>query len=806
MNLSELLPIVSDFLVGPILSLIQPSMRVLSWRSFLKLNPVTYALVLILWISPQLMAQQWLSELPRKDAAELTFEEVQQAFENFYRQHPVDLRQDKLKPTFRFRGAQEENERVDVEQYKMFKRWEWLMEPRVYPTGKLDMAAIDSIRARIKQDDDTLVLKQADTNPLKVTIEAGRIIWPSIVFWKSLGPKDAIGGTNMGRVNCIEFDPQNPKIVYICAADGGVWKSTDGGTTWSPKFDLQPTLSVGDIAIDTANTNTIYVATSDAFGYGVPFWGGTYSVGVMKSADGGTTWTSTNLSWTVGQNRTIRRLVIHPTNGQILLAATSNGLYRTADGGANWTQIWATSTYDVEFQHNNGDIVYATTSEVLKSTNAGTSFAALTASCSGSRYNIEIARSNPNVLYSLCTNGTVQKSTNAGSTWATVTAPGVTLFGYYDNVLAVSPVNENIVYVAGFNMRRSTNGGSTWSSVPTAGHVDNHCIEFLPGSSTTILVGNDGGLFKTTNSGSTWTSLNKGLAITQFYRLGISKTNANIMISGAQDNGNMKYNAGAFSNITNADGMEGFIDWSNSNVIYAGIQNGSFYRSTNGGTSFTAINTPSTGAWVSPWTQHPTVAKTIYAGTNKVYKSTNQGTSWAAISGSLAGVGTFTVLKVAQSNANVIYAGNGSKLYRTSNGGTAWTDITAGLPVATNYLTHVAINDNDPNVAYVTFSGYVAGQKVYKTINGGSAWTNISGTLPNMPVNCIAYEKNIKNALYIGTDAGVYYINDTLSDWIPYKLGLPNVIVDELEIHYGIKKIRAATYGRGLWEAPLKAL
>jgi photosystem II stability/assembly factor-like uncharacterized protein len=184
----------------------------------------------------------------------------------------------------------------------------------------------------------------------------------------------------------------------------------------------------------------------------------------------------------------------------------------------------------------------------------------------------------------------------------------------------------------------------------------------------------------------------------------------------------------------------------------------------------------------------------------------NQGTAWTAISPALAGVSTFTVLKVAQSSPKVIYAGNGKRLYITKDDGATWTEITAGLPVAANYLTYVAINDNDPKIAYVTFSGYNAGQKVYKTTNSGTTWVNISGSLPNIPANCIAYEKNIKNALYVGTDAGVYYIKDGLADWVPYKTGLPNVIVDELEIHYGTKKIRAATYGRGLWQAALKSL
>jgi photosystem II stability/assembly factor-like uncharacterized protein len=755
------------------------------------------ALVLICSFAPPAVAQEWLSQLPQNEREQPTINNLRQAFESYYREHPVDLARDKLEPTFRFEGAQEEKERLDVEEYKLFRRWEWLVEPRAYPSGQLDMERIATFREQVKEIDDELISKQPSESPL--TKRRFKL------FWKPLGPSDAVGGTNMGRVTCIEFDPKKVKTIYVCGADGGVWKSNNGGTTWTPKFDFQPTLSVGDIAIDPKKTNVLYVATSDPFGYNTPFWGGTYSVGVMKSTNGGTTWTQTGLKWTVSQNRTIRRLVMHPTDAKILLAATSAGLYRTADGGVTWTQILPASTYDVEFQQNNGAIVYATTNQVLKSTNAGASFNPLSASCAGFRYNIEIARSNPNVLYTLCTNGTVQKSTDAGATWAVVTAPGVTLYGYYDNVLAVSPVDEKIVYVAGFNIKRSTDGGSSWSTVPVAGHVDNHVIKFAPGSSSTLFSGNDGGIFKSTNSGATWNSLNKGLAITQFYRIGVSRTNSNIMVAGAQDNGNMKFTSGTFTNITNADGMQGFIDWSNGSVIYAAIQYGGFYRSTNGGASFTNVNTPASGAWVAPWCEDPSTATTIYAGTDKVYKSTDQGTTWVDVSGTLPGIGQFTVLKVGQSDPKVIYAGSGTKLYRTTSGGGAgtWTDITAGLPVASNFLTDVAISDTNPDIAYATFSGYVAGEKVYRTLNGGNTWTNFSGTLPNMPVDAIVYQKSANNAVYIGTDAGVYYRNDILPLWVPYKLGLPNVIVDDLQIDYGTKTIRAATYGRGIWQAPL---
>ena len=766
------------------------------------MRSVLSALVAILLAAAAAPAQEWTKYLPQKPEQEITFEDVKRAFEAWSREHPVDLKQESLRPKFRF-AADEVEDKVAIEEHKLYKRWEWFAEPRTYPSGRWDFEKIDAAKAQVDAQDERLIVKQADANPLKLTFEGGRPILPLLPFWTLMGPSDAVGGTNLGRVNCIEFDPTNSKIVYIGAPDGGVWKTTDFGVTWAPKFDTQPTLSVGDIAIDRANPQIVYAATSDAFGYGTPFWGGTYSVGVRKSTDGGNTWAATGLTWTVGQNRTIRRLVIHPSNGKILLAATSNGLYRTTDAGATWTQVWATSTFDVEFQHDNGKIAYATTSQVQKSTDEGATFSPLTATCAGSRYNIDIARSNTKVLYTLCTNGTVQRSADAGATWTTTTAPGVTLYGYYDNVLAVSPVSEKTAYVAGFNMKRTTDGGTTWAAVPTAGHVDNHALEFFPGSGTTILSGNDGGLFKTVNSGTTWTSLNKGLAITQFYRLSAAATSSGTILAGAQDNGNMKLAAGVWSNVTNADGMDGFIDRTNALVMYAGIQYGGFYRSTDGGASFTGVSTPSSGAWVAPWLQDPLTANTIYAGTDKVYKSTNQGTTWTAISPVLAGVGPMTVLDVAPSNPKFIYAGGGTKLYRTTNGGTTWTDITAGLPVAGNYLTDVAVHDYDPNQAYVTFSGYNAGEKVYKTCSGGASWSNISGTLPNLPANTIVHQKT-NNGLYVGTDTGVYYLNDDLTDWVPYKLGLPNVIVDDLDIHYGAKKIRAATYGRGVWQAPLK--
>jgi photosystem II stability/assembly factor-like uncharacterized protein len=752
--------------------------------------------------------QRWLDTISLRKGNDLTLKDLRTAFYSYYRDRPVHTPGEVEAPKA-LMGEAEKQAEAEIEEYNLFKRWEWFMVPRVYPGGRWQQDKVEQIVARVRTVDNLLLNKLLTAGPLRTGVP-GRI--PAIPRWQPIGPDDAVSGTNMGRVNCIRFDLAHPGTLYIGAPNGGIWKTVDDGAHWTPIFDAEPSLSVGDIAIDPQNSAVLYAATSDAFGYGAPFWGGTYSVGIRKSIDGGSTWAPTGLNWSLAQNRTIRKLAIHPTNGNILLAATSDGLYRTTDAGTTWNQVWATSTYDVEFQQDNRNIVYATTDKIWKSVDAGTSFTGLTASCTGTRFNLRIARSNPDMLYALCTTGDLLKSTDGGTSWNTTTAPGALLYGYYDDVLAVSPVDENLVYVAGEDIKKSTDGGNTWTSISPAGHVDNHCIEFYPGREPAVLFGDDGGIFKSNDGGSTWASLNKGLAITQFYSAGLNRSGSFQFVAGAQDNGNMKYDGTTFSIVTGADGQIDFIDWSNTENIYVSTQNGVLFRSTDGGGTFDEINTPVAGAWTTPWCQDPKSPNTIYAGTNKVYKSLDQGTTWTPISTELPDSGTYTALAVSTANPSIIYAGCGSPdntgsgglLYKTTNGGTTWTNVGAGLPLSTDYLMRVAFNDKNSNIAYVTFSGYTNGQKVYKTIDGGNTWKNISGTLPNMPVNCIAYERSTVDALYIGTDAGVYYRDNSTNDWVPYKTGLPNVIVNDLSIQYGSGQLVAATYGRGIWKVPLK--
>jgi photosystem II stability/assembly factor-like uncharacterized protein len=361
-------------------------------------------------------------------------------------------------------------------------------------------------------------------------------------------------------------------------------------------------------------------------------------------------------------------------------------------------------------------------------------------------------------------------------------------------------VNE--VYTGGINIWKSTNAGSSfvcntyWIYPPSSYgyvHADIHTIDFI---GTTMYTGTDGGLFKSANFGSNWIDLSAGMSTTQFYRFGGTPQNANYLIGGTQDNGTNLY-TGVWTHVLGADGMEAAVDPVNQNTVYACIQNGGLRRSFNGGNSFSSMvsNITGSGAWVTPYVLDPVDPQTIYTGFQDVWRSSNQGSSWSKLT-EYNGT-TFRSLAVAKSNNNYIYAGTYTAIYRSSDKGNNWTEITAGLPG--NSKTYIDVNSTDPNKLWVTLSGYTAGQKIYYSSNAGNTWVNISGTLPNLPANCVSYLH--PDRLFIGMDVGVYYRDNTMNDWAPFMTNLPNVEVSEFEFYLPSNKIRAATYGRGIWES-----
>lgn len=701
--------------------------------------------------------------------------------------------------------------------YNAFRRWQAFVEPRVYPSGNMKFAARNYALEEYKKF-------QIEQSANKL-INPNAIVSATVANWVALGP---FGNTlnfgyvgEAGRIQCVITKPGDPNSIYVGAAAGGFWMSKDGGITYTTTTDQLGSCGVSDIAIDNQNHNNIYISTGDKDA------GDTYATGVLKSTDGGLTWVQTGLNWQPSQQRRIYRLLINPLNPNTLIAATSVGVYRTLNAGSTWSLVQNGNYVDAEYKPGDTTRVYVVSGGgFYRSTNGGASFTQLSISntMNSNRLSMAVTAADPNYIYILAsaTNngfGGLYRSVNGGNTFSLMSSsPNIFDWstngsgsggqGWYDIAIDASPTNANEIVAGGVSTWKSTNGGSSWTlhthwfgggNKPMV-HADLHCVKYLTG--TSYFLGTDGGLARTTNGGANWTNLNGNMNIGQIYKMGLSASTPSRIVTGHQDNGSQLLSNIGWNNILGGDGMDCFIDWNNNNTIVASSQNGAFNRSTNGGASWVGITNglSGTAAWVAPIVQDPTNPNVFYCGYQQVYKSVNQGTTWQQ----LGNIGTtLDEIKASPSHTNVIYASSSGGVWRSNTGGLAWSNITSGIPTGTAQVTDFAFDNLNPNNIYVTFSGYSSGNKVYFSNNGGATWVNYSTGLPNIPVNCIVYANNTPQALYVGTDVGVYYREASMTTWMPYFNGLPNVPVFDMEIYYPTSKLRAATYARGVWETDL---
>ena len=707
--------------------------------------------------------------------------------------------------------------------WELFKQYEYFAATRCYPSGNRSL--MTQTQANYRQYVQAKISQKVPVSNTSVASNS----------WTYFNPNGIPSGAGAGRVNCIAFDPANSSNLWLGAPDGGIWKSTTGGTSWSTNTDLFSDLGVSDIAIDPSNSQIMFAATGDKDGWNT---GGShvYTYGVMKSSDGGTTWTNVYTRAVSGMDM-MSRILIDPSNTQNIYASGSYGIVKSSDGGTTWNSILSNSDYiwSMEFKPGTSSTLYAAGTGFYVSTNSGTTWTTVTtglpAASSTFRMSIAVTAANPAYVYVLSAdqagsaiNG-VYRSTSSGTSftqqWANTS---LNLMGFnknggdagagqsfYTNTIGVNPTNANEVMVGGVNIWKSTDGGVSWGSgsitywaanhtATNYVHADIHHILYLNG--TTVLVGCDGGIFKSTNNGTAWSDICTNLQIGQIYGIGMSTTNATKVISGWQDNGtNLQTTATNWTGALGGDGMKCFIDRTNDNVMYGEQYNASFNVSTNGGGSWSSNSIPGseTTAWATPWKQDPTTAGIIYGGETNLYKSTNQGSSWTMMGTQPDQTTYINEFAIAPSNSQVIYVVKNAGVYKTTNGGSSWSTL-SGLPT-TDAPTYVAVHPSNPNVVYVTYSGYTTGSKVFVSSNGGTSWTNYSTGLPNIPANCITFQKGSHGGLYVGMDVGVYYIDSTLTSWQSFNAGLPDVIVTQIEIFYSTGKVRAATYGRGIWES-----
>jgi photosystem II stability/assembly factor-like uncharacterized protein len=633
-----------------------------------------------------------------------------------------------------------------------------------------------------------------------------------------------------GRVNCIAFDPVEQNTIWIGSPAGGLWKSVDGGSNWTTNTDDLPVIGVSHIAIDPNDSQIMYIVTGDADATD------TYSIGILKSIDGGTSWNTTGLSYTVDQEETVYKVIINPNNTDSLYAVTNLNIMISADAGASWQSSGPFGRWrDIEFKPNNSNILYAAkhsggSSTIYRTNDGGANWNQIVNGLTGSRHRplIAVTPANPEVIYALFSESDysfhgLYKSVDSGDNW-TQQSNSPNIFGWntdgtgtggqawYDMSLGVSTNNENLVYVGGINIWRSDNSGVNWDIDASSGngsnysymHVDQHAFEFNP-LTNVAYAGNDGGFYKYVENLNKWVDISDGLEISQFYNLGLSKSNPNRLVAGAQDNGTEMLTNSTWDAIRGSDGMECAIDHYDQEIIFSESQYGGLRKSYAGGNGWDNIKPVSyEGAWNTPYEMHSINSNLIVIGYDEVYRSTSGGASWDSISFNLLN-GSIRTIALAHTNEDYIYAATYSKIKVTKDAGISWTYIKPGLPPYS--MTDIAVATNNADRAWVTFSDYNNIHKVYETNDAGSTWINISGNnLPGLPVNCIVYQGGANDDLYIGTDIGVYYKNNTMTEWIPFNNGLPNVIVKELEIHYDNGTISAATFGRGVWESPLNTL
>jgi len=487
--------------------------------------------------------------------------------------------------------------------------------------------------------------------------------------WRQIGP--ACFG---GRIDDVEAVVNNPKIIFVGTASGGIFKTENNGITWRPVFDEEGTsLSIGDLAIAPSDPTIVWAGTGEPNGRQSSSWGD----GVYKSLDGGENWKYMGLK----ETQRIGRIVIHPQNPDIVFVAAlghlwgpnpERGLYRTLDGGKTWAKVLEinsdTGVVDVAME-DNGRILYAAAyqsrrrawgfvgggpgSGIYRSLDGGSTWEKMTHGLPGGdtgRIGLAIAPSHPRIVYAIIENknGGIFRSEDRGETWTRMNDFNPRPM-YYSQI-RVDPKNPDKIWVLGTLLSVSIDGGKTFTSERTGEkiHVDHHALWINPRDPDHMILGNDGGLYITYDGAKNWHFLDN-LPIGQYYAIGIDARSPYWIYGGTQDNGSWGIPSRTYSrlgimnsdvvNISYGDGFYTAVDPTDHTIIYNESQNGRLYR-------VDLITREEKGIrpvpedpkekyrwnWSCPLIISPHDPKTVYYGGNKLFKTTDGGHSWQVIS------------------------------------------------------------------------------------------------------------------------------------------------------------------------------
>lgn len=668
--------------------------------------------------------------------------------------------------------------------------------------------------------------------------------------WVELGPAPLGAGATAytGRISAIVCSPTNANRYFAAAADGGVWRTNDGGSTWTPLSNEWESSAVGALTLDPTNESIVYAGTGEA-----NFANHSrYGVGVYKSIDGGDSWALLGAGEFAG--RCISSIVINQQNPQTVfvgvtraggfpeMAAAKNhpqrdgplGVFRSDDGGVTWSRIETLPNLactSLAIDPANPAILYAGIGHVFgnvnngiyKSIDGGGSWTRLATGLPTDvvgRITVAVAPSNPNRLYALITRPSdasgggasvrgAFRSDNGGANWSNLAAIPSDLqatYGWYLSVVSVQPTNADTVIMGGLNLVRSTNAGSSWSMI-TPPHVDLHAAVWDAGGA--LIVGDDGGVHRSTNLGTTWTTHNAGLGAMQCYAgLSPHPTDTRIFFTGLQDNGTGRRGSDSqvWSQVMGGDGGWTQVNPVTGQVVFCEFQgSGNIYRSTNGGTSFSfsgnGISTGDRNCFLPPYVIDPTNQNRVLYGTHRVYRSTTGGTSWSPLSGDITtGTGAIRSLAIAPSDPNIVYAATNDDIVAVStNGGANFTTVLTGVLGWPRTMRQFFIHPQNAQTVYLV-AGAFGESQLRRSTDTGQNWTPLDSALQDVPVNTVAVDVRGRDpVIYVGTDTSVLRsINDGAS-WRAFAIGLPTAAVIDLVIEPARGRITCSTQGRGVW-------
>jgi photosystem II stability/assembly factor-like uncharacterized protein len=674
--------------------------------------------------------------------------------------------------------------------------------------------------------------------------------------WRELGPAP-IGGTSCtGRVSAIALSSKDAGLYYLAGADGGVWRSRDGGRTWTPLTDHLPTTSIGALALDPSDERIVYAGSGEA-----NFANHSrYGLGIYKSTDGGDSWEVLGAATFGG--RCIAKILIDPQNTRLLYAAVTTagglpaykfdiagakghplrngplGVFKSDDGGRTWTHLGGglpgnLCVTDLVLNPRDPRVLYAAVGHVFGDANngiyrtadAGASWTKLGGGLPSSRFGrvaLGMAPSDPNKLYASfiqASNATgdaaitlsVCRTDDGGGSW-TAYDPGSihATYGYYLNVLAVSPLDANTVLTGGVSLWKSTNGGSAWTDVGQGIHVDHHALAW--DAAGRLLDGNDGGIFRSDNLGVSWTPLNDGLGLIQFYAgLSLDPFQPNILYAGCQDNGTLKRlgpGKADWDAVLGGDGGYTAVQGTMPQDVLAEYQGtGNLFRSTDGGKRFTrssaGIASGDNNCFLPPLEFVPRTAYLLFYATQRLYASLNGGRLWFPWSPDLTSEPGAAVrgMAIAPSHPESIYvATNDGRVLATHDYGKTWFLSLTNVPGWPRIQRPFAVHPGNHLEAYLAVSSFGADQAL-KTTDGGMSWESIDGDLPDIPANTVLIDEKKSPAwLFLGTDLGVYYSRDDGGHWEKFGTGLPNCGVIDIRFDPLNQTLLVATQGRGMWE------